>query len=60
PIERVFRELRRQQYGSGAFANRDACNRAVYRIFRLLNELWCGKNIWEPRRLRQQKQGTNN
>lgn len=25
PIERVFRELRRQQSGCGAFANRDAC-----------------------------------
>ena len=33
PIERVFLELRRQQYGCGAFANRDACNRAVYRVF---------------------------
>jgi len=49
PIERVFRELRRQQYGCGAFANRDACNRAVFRIFNWLNELWKGKDIWEPR-----------
>jgi len=59
PIERVFRELRRQQYGSGAFANRDACNRAVYKIYRLLNEMWCGKNIWEPRKLKMQKQESN-
>jgi transposase-like protein len=49
PIERVFRELRRQQFGSGAFANRDACNRAVFRVFAWLNELWSGKNIWQKR-----------
>jgi transposase-like protein len=49
PIERVFRELRRQQYGSGAFANRDACNRAVYRVFNWLNDIWKGKDIWQPR-----------
>lgn len=49
PIERVFRELRRQQFGCGAFANRDACNRAVYRVFAWLNELWAGKDIWQPR-----------
>lgn len=49
PIERCFRELRRQQYGCGAYANRDACNRAVYRVFRWLNELWSGKNIWQAR-----------
>jgi len=49
PIERVFRELRRQQFGCGAFANRDACNRAVYRVFAWLNELWSGKDIWQPR-----------
>jgi putative transposase len=49
PIERVFRELRRQQYGCGAFANRDACNRAVFQIYNWLNELWKGKDIWQPR-----------
>jgi transposase-like protein len=49
PIERVFRELRRQQFGCGAFANRDACNRAVFRVFNWLNELWKGKDIWQPR-----------
>lgn len=49
PIERVFRELRRQQYGSGAFANRDSCNRAVFRVFNWLNEIWKGKDIWQPR-----------
>lgn len=49
PIERVFRELRRQQYGSGAFANREACNRAVFRVFNWLNEIWQGKDIWQPR-----------
>lgn len=49
PIERVFRELRRQQFGCGAFANRDACYRAVFRVFNWLNELWKGKDIWEPR-----------
>ena len=48
PIERVFRELRRQQYGCGAFANRDACNRAVFRVYNWQNNLWKGKNIWEP------------
>jgi putative transposase len=55
PIERVFRELRRQQFGCGAFANRDACNRAVYRVFSWLNDLWAGKDIWQPR-LRRRKQ----
>lgn len=49
PIERVFRELRRQQYGCGAFANRDACNRAVFRVFNWLNQLWKDKDIWEQR-----------
>ena len=49
PIERVFRELRRQQFGCGAFANREACNRAVFRVFNWLNELWKGKDIWQPR-----------
>lgn len=49
PIERVFLELRRQQFGCGAFANRDACNRAVYRVFSWLNALWSGKDIWQPR-----------
>ena len=55
PIERVFLELRRQQFGCGAFANRDACNRAVYRVFSWLNDLWSGKDIWQPR-LRKRKQ----
>ena len=50
PIERVFRELRRQQFGCGAFANRDACNRAVFRVFNWLNELWKGKDIWQHRK----------
>ena len=54
PIERVFLELRRQQFGCGAFANRDACNRAVYRVFSWLNGLWSGKDIWQPR-LRKRK-----
>ena len=54
PIERVFRELRRQQFGCGAFANRDACNRAAFRVFNWLNELWKGKDIWQPR-LRKSK-----
>lgn len=49
PIERVFRELRRQQYGSGAFANREACNRAVFRVFNWLNEIWKGKDVWQAR-----------
>jgi putative transposase len=55
PIERVFLELRRQQFGCGAFANRDACNRAVFRVFNWLNGLWKGKDIWQPR-LRKKRQ----
>jgi putative transposase len=55
PIERVFRELRRQQFGCGAFANRDACNRAVFKVFNWLNELWKGKDIWQPRAARAKK-----
>jgi len=55
PIERAFRELRRQQFGCGAFANRDACNRAVYRVFAWLNDLWSDKDIWQPR-IRKRKQ----
>ena len=58
PIERIFRELRRQQYGCGAFANRDACNRAVYKVFNWLNELWKGKDIWHQR-LRKDKRVAN-
>jgi transposase-like protein len=54
PIERVFRELRRQQFGCGAFANREACNRAVYKVFFWLNGRWSGKDIWQPR-LRKRK-----
>jgi len=49
PIERTFRELRRQQFGCGAFANRASCNRAVFRVFNWLNELWKGKDIWQSR-----------
>lgn len=49
PIERAFRELRRQQFGCGAFANRDACNRAAYRVFSWLNDLWSDKDIWQLR-----------
>jgi len=55
PIERVFLELRRQQFGCGAFANRDACNRAVYRVFSWLNGLWSGKDIWQPRLHKRKK-----
>lgn len=55
PIERVFLELRRQQFGCGAFANRDACNRAVYRVFARLNELWSGKDIWQSRAAKRKK-----
>ena len=55
PIERVFRELRRQQYECGAFAEREACNRAVYRVFVWLNGLWAGKDIWQPRGTRTKR-----
>jgi putative transposase len=55
PIERVFRELRRQQFGCGAFANRDACNRAVFRVFNWLNELWKDKDIWQSRIRKRKK-----
>jgi transposase-like protein len=55
PIERAFRELRRQQYGCGAFANRDACNRAVYRVFVWLNERWADNDIWQPRKRRKKQ-----
>ena len=60
PIERCFRELRRQQFGCGAYANRDACNRAVYRVFRWLNEIWCGKNIWQARELKRSRKAKVN
>jgi len=56
PIERAFRELRRQTFGCGAFANREACNRAVYRVFAWLNDRWSGSDIWESRRRRARKQ----
>ena len=55
PIERVFRELRRQQYGCGAYANKDSCNRAVFRVFNWLNTLWKDKNIWQPRLHKRKK-----
>jgi len=56
PIERTFRELRRQQFGCGAFANRDACYRAVYRVFSWLNDLWSSRDIWEPRKRKKKEQ----
>lgn len=56
PIERTFRELRRQQYGSGAYANREACNRAVYRVFNWLNERWKDIDIWQQRKAKRAKQ----
>jgi len=56
PIERAFRELRRQQFGCGAFANRNACYRAVYRVFSWLNDLWSSKDIWEPRKRKKKEQ----
>jgi transposase-like protein len=37
PIGKVFREQRRQQFGYGAFANRDACNQVVFRALNWLN-----------------------
>lgn len=49
PIERAFRELRRQQFGCGAFANRDACNRAAFRVFHWLNEKWKDQDLWQAR-----------
>jgi transposase-like protein len=60
PIERCFRELRRQQFGCGAYANRDACNRAVFRVFRWLNELWSVKNIWRQRELKRSRKAKAN
>lgn len=55
PIERAFRELRRQQFGCGAFANREACNRAVFKVFHWLNEIWKDKDIWLDRARKQKK-----
>jgi len=49
PIERVFLELRRRQFGCGAFANRDASERVVFGVFLWLNNLWESKNIWQER-----------
>lgn len=60
PIERTFRELRRQQFGCGAFANRNSCNRAVYRVFNWLNELWKGKDIWQMRLRKKKKLAETN
>ena len=51
PIERVFLDLRRRRFGCGAFANRLACDRVLYAVYRLLNELWKDKDIWQKRRL---------
>ena len=56
PIERAFRELRRQTFGCGAFANREACNRAVYRVYSWLNDRWSGSDIWDLRRRKARKQ----
>jgi putative transposase len=56
PIERVFRELRRQQYGLGAYANRDACNRAVFRVYFWLNDRWQDKDIWQDRIRRRKRE----
>jgi putative transposase len=55
PIERVFRELRRQQYGTGAYANPEACNRAVFKVFSWLNDVWANTNIWQTKPARQKQ-----
>ena len=49
PIERVFLELRRRQFGCGAFANRESSERIVFGVFLWLNGLWEDKNIWQER-----------
>ena len=57
PIERAFRELRRQTFGCGAFANREACNRAVYRVYSWLNDRWSGSDICHRRLTNPQNAG---
>lgn len=47
PIERVFLELRRRQFGCGAFANRHQSERIVFGVFLWLNGIWQGKDIWQ-------------
>jgi len=49
PIERVFLELRRRQFGCGAFANRRQSERIVFGVFLWLNRIWKGKDIWQAR-----------
>jgi len=49
PIERVFRDLRKRGYGCGAFADRKSCDRVLYSVYQLLNDLWADKSLWLER-----------
>lgn len=50
PIERLFVELSRSRFASGAFVNRQACDRVVGGVFIRINEIWSSVDIWEERR----------
>lgn len=47
PIERIFLELRRKSFGTGAFNNRAACDRACANVFARLNALWEERDVWQ-------------
>lgn len=49
PIERVFRDLRKRGYGCGAFTDRRSCDRVLYSVYQLLNDIWSQKSIWQER-----------
>lgn len=49
PIERVFRDLRKRGYGCGAFTDRKSCDRILYSVYQLLNDIWGQRSIWQER-----------
>lgn len=56
PVERVFLELRRRNYGCGAFATTQQSDRVVYGVFQWLNKKWRGQDIWYKRQQQMAKE----
>jgi len=56
PVERVFLELRRRNFGCGAFATTAQSDRVVYGVFQWLNKKWKGQDIWDKRRRQMAKE----
>jgi transposase-like protein len=56
PIERLFVELRRARFASGAFANTTSCDRVVANVYIRLNARWRSTDIWFVRERKRQQE----